>query len=80
MGHPRPGKSERPAILPSQTLKQVTTLIEIWCGSSAPLPLGESGVSSVKGGSSGAQRCLDALYTETGRSPGIKTGNMNDGA
>jgi len=35
--------------------------------------LGESGASSVKGGSSGAQRCLDALY-ETGRRPALRRG------
>jgi hypothetical protein len=29
-------------------------------GKPAPLPLGESGASSVKGGPSGAQRCLDS--------------------
>jgi len=30
---------------------QCDTFSEAWCGSSAPLPLGESGASSVTGGS-----------------------------
>ena len=39
------------------------------CGLPAPLPLRESGASSVKGGSERARRCLDALGPQAGPFP-----------
>jgi hypothetical protein len=56
---------------PPLSFKNDTILSETGCGSSAPLPLGESGASLVKGGS---ERRVSAAWmplTKTGRSSGI---------
>jgi hypothetical protein len=47
------------------------SLSEAGCGSSAPLPLGESGASLVKGGSERRASAAWMPLTKTGRSPGI---------
>jgi hypothetical protein len=49
-------------------------------GKPAPLPLGESGASSVKGRVRAARSAAWMPFTETGRSPGTKNRGIMDDA
>ena len=67
----------RSAIHPRRKFTTAAPFLKLGCGIPAPLPLGESGASSIKGRVRAARSAAWMPLTETGRSPGTNSAGIS---